>query len=77
MNLKHLAITLHVDEATDASEFQQRARVLQSLRQRGETLQVGTRRNQVRHPLPRLHLPCWQGQDNRGVEGHGQAEMHV
>jgi hypothetical protein len=31
MNLKHLAITLHADEATDASEFQQRARVLQSL----------------------------------------------
>jgi len=31
MNLKHLAISLHADEATDASEFQQRARVLQSL----------------------------------------------
>lgn len=31
MNLKHLAIRLHADESTDASEFQRRARVLQSL----------------------------------------------
>jgi Mu-like prophage I protein len=60
-----------------SGNFISRRKPANGLRNRSamQALQVGTWPDQVRHPLPRLHLPCRQGQDHRRMEGDGQTPV--